>query len=929
VLIIMLVSAVTVSADPGISNEPPTRGPAGTPPEVPLDPNVTTPLQFFGYNLGTDYKLTPWTSHDVPSQGPRKGVYDYTYELQRTSPRVHTIEMGKSTLGRPMVYMVITSPENWAKINELKLINNKLADPRLISSDAEARALATAGKLVYWISGNIHSTERTSGEMLPRLAYDLAAFQDDWTKSTLDNTIIVIEPSSNPDGLDMVTDWWYRYLGTPYETSSPPCYNNYMCHDSNRDFFGLQLVESRNIADARDEWKAQQHLDIHQTRTMLYMSPSLDPPFEGINGLARAEWLAIGSNTLNKMVAGDWRGVYIYDYPDVFYPGYNESWSNTHNGLGSYWEVQGARSGMIPTTITSAGMALSWYNPYPVIPGFTWTLMQAVNLEEDAALHTIDYMQKNKMAMLYNFYLKGKRNMATATGTGPAGWVIPANSGDNADVTDMVNNLLANKIEVKRATAPFTVGGKSYAAGDFVVDLRQPYGLTAKMYLSTQAWPAAAGTPYDVTAWTYQYLRDVAAVPITSPMPSIAVAPVTAPVPYAGSLTGDASPWYLIQHESNNNLARALPKIWAKGGMVVSQANAAMEVNGQPYPAGTLFVQTSGSAEDHAWLKSLVERTGLKGLSLPAAVNSASTSFLKQPRVGLYQPYSGPTNEGWIRLRFDDTGFPYTSLHNSDIMSPTVPLQNAYDVIVLLSSSPNSIKNGSTSASTPPDIKGGIGQAGVDNLKAFAQAGGTLVLNGNSSTFPIQFGWDVGVTQGAASAAAAALADGWLPDKMKALAAELSNDTDGVPDRGLRDPDVGSVAPAAVYAPGSILSIKVDPTDPVAFGYNADEAIWAQNYPFFTVTDAAKAKTVAWYPTDKDALLSGYLTGGEGLRGKAAIVDASLGKGHVVMFGTDVVYRGQSTGDFMLLWNSLLMAGRVPTIPQYLPFIAWRGLLSD
>lgn len=918
-LILMLVSVMGVSAAPGVSNEPPTRGPDGTPPEVPLDPSVTTPLRFFGYNLGTDYKLTPWLSREVPGQGPRKGVYDYAYELQRTSPRVHTFEMGQSSEGRPMVYMVITSPENWAKIDQLKLINNKLSDPRLISSDAEARALATTGKLVYWISGNIHSTERTSAEMLPRLAYDLAAFQDDWTKSVLDNLIVVIEPSSNPDGYDMVVDWWYRYLGTPYEASSPPCYNHYACHDNNRDFFGLNFAETRNIVNARAEWKVQQYLDIHQTMTMLYMSPSLDPPFEGINALTRAEWLAINSNAMNKMIAEDWRGVFIYDYPDIFYPGYNESWANTHNGTGAYWEAQGARAGMQPTTITSAGKPLAWYNPYPVIPGFRWTLMQSVNLEQDAALHTIDYIQKNKSALLYNFYLKGKRNMATATDKGPVGYVIPMNGGDNADVTDMVNNLLANKIEVQRATAPFTIGDRTYQAGDYVVDFNQPYGYTARHYLGVQTWPAALGTPYDVTAWTFGYMRDVAVVPIASPMPSIAVAPVTAPISYAGSLAGDVAQWYFIRHESNNNLARVLPKIWAKGGLNVSQASVAVDVSGQSYPAGTLFVRTSGSVADHEWLKTLVESMGLTGGSLPAVVSSPDIFLLKQPRVGLYQPYSNPMNEGWIRFRFDDTGFPYTSIHNSDIMSPTVPLRNTFDAIVLLSSAPNSIKNGSTAATTPPDIRGGIGQAGVDNLKAFVEAGGTLVLNGNSSTFPIQFGWNVGVAQGAAAAGVAALAEGWLPDKLKEIAAERSNE-DGVLDRGLRDPD-GAAAPAAVYAPGSILSVKVDPAQPVAFGYGADEAIWAQNYPFFTITDPAKAKAVAWYPTDKDALLSGYLTGGEGLRGKAAIVDASLGNGHVVMFGTDVIYRGQPTGTYMFLWNSLFRAGRAAVTWGYLPFI--------
>ncbi len=133
--------------------------------------------------------------------------------------------------------------------------------------------------------------------MLPRLAYKLAAFGDDWTKALLDDVIVIIEPSTNPDGFDMVTDWYYTYLGTPYANSSPPCYNNYMCHDNNRDFFGLQQVETRNVTAARDEWKVPQYLDIHQAQTMLYQSPSLDPPNTAIDGLARAEWLAMARTT--------------------------------------------------------------------------------------------------------------------------------------------------------------------------------------------------------------------------------------------------------------------------------------------------------------------------------------------------------------------------------------------------------------------------------------------------------------------------------------------------------------------------------------------------------------------------------------------------------------------------------------------------------
>ena len=901
VLVVLLVSAIPISAA-GIP-QPPTVGPKGTPPNVQIKASVTTPPAFFGYNLGEDYKLTPWLSRDVPGQGARRGVVDYAYELQRTSNRVHIVEFGKSTLGRPMIYMVITAPDNWARIKQLKAINAKLADPRQIASDADAQSLAQQGKLVYWISGNIHSTERTSAEMFPRLAYKLAAFEDDWTKMLLDNVIVIIEPSSNPDGFEMVTDWYYKYLGTPYTNSSPPCYNNYMCHDNNRDFFGLQQVESRNIADARDEWKVQQYLDIHQAQTMLYQSPSLDPPNTAIDGLARAEWLAYGANNVTKMTALDWHGVFLWNYPDVFYPGYNESWSNMHNGLGTYWEVRGA-SLATPTRITSAGYPLAWYNPYPIVPPIDWHLMDAVNLEEDAVLENLDYSMWNKTPLLFNFYLKGKRNMAEAMAAAPYGYVIPATSGDNADVTDLVNNLLANKIEVQQATAAFNIGDQQFKAGDFIVRFDQPYGLSAKNYLGIQAWPSSAGTPYDVTAWTYQYLRDVAAVPVNVPWPNLPVVPLTQPVPYTGSLTGGASQWYVIEHQSNNNLIRALPQMWAKGTIKVAQTDAPAVADGMTYPAGTFFVTTSGSTDDHVWLKALVERMGLTARSLAAKVDAPA---LKQPRVGLYQPYSSPMNEGWLRLRLDDLKFPYKTLYNADIATPAAPLRDAFDVIILPSNSPNSIKNGSTSSSTPPEYRGGITQAGVDNLKAFVQAGGILALNGNSSTFPITFGWFGSVVQPAAAVASMAAAE-TLPDSLKAAADMMTNDTDNVPDRGLWSPEVAAAA-AAPYAPGSILAVKVDATTPVGYGYDLDEAIWAQNYPFFSVTDAS-ARAVATYPADRDALLSGYLTGGDGLRGQAAIVDATLGAGHVVMFGTDVTYRGQSTRDFMFLFNAILMGGR-------------------
>jgi hypothetical protein len=191
----------------------------GTQATAPADPRVTTPKAFLGYDIGEQYQLTPWQTHQMPDGTVRTGIVEYAYELQRTSNRVRVFQEGTSEMGRPMILTVITAPNNWAQIDKLKGIQSKLADPRQVASDDEARYLASQGKAVYWISAAIHSTERTSPEVLLRLGYHLASGQDDWTRQLLDNVIVVLENTINPDGLDQVTDAYTVGL-RPREISS-------------------------------------------------------------------------------------------------------------------------------------------------------------------------------------------------------------------------------------------------------------------------------------------------------------------------------------------------------------------------------------------------------------------------------------------------------------------------------------------------------------------------------------------------------------------------------------------------------------------------------------------------------------------------------------------------------------------------------------
>jgi len=898
-ILLLLTSMLLGAASTGAS---PNRLPA-----APVNAAVTTPRDFFGYDIGQDYKLTPWQTHELQGEGMRKGIVEYANELQRTSSRVRVFQYGTTEEGRPMMMTVITSPQNWAQIDDLKGILRKLADPRQVASDAEAKFLAQRGKAVYWISPAIHATERTSPEVGVRLSYRLASDEDAWTRKLLDNVIVVIEGTLNPDGLDMVTDWYYKYKDTSYAGSSPPYYNKYINHDNNRDFIGQGIVETQANTAARFDWNPTIYHDLHQAQNMLFMYPAMDPTNYAVNAITVAEWLGYGGHTLAGLIAKGYTGVFMWDYTDNWYPGYNDIFSAMHNTMGTLYELRGADLAT-PIKITATPRGRSWYNPAPYTPGFTWRLMDAVNLEEDAIRQKLGYLAQNKDELLYNFYLKGKLNYQKSASESPYAFMIPANGGDNVDVTDLINNLHVNQgIEVDRLAVATTIAGRQYQAGDYVVRAEQPYGLTAKSYLATPPYPGGQ-TPFDVVSWDYGLLRDVQVISVTTTLPAgLGLIPVTLKIPYAGSLTGVAASTYVIEHQSNNNLAVVLPQLWADPNMKVAQTDAAFTTGGRSFPAGTFVVTTTGSAADHAKLKALAESLGLTAY---AVTDSVTATALHQPKVGLYTPNNSTGStmpEGWVRLRLDRAGFPYTRLYKNDVISNTIA---GLDVVIIPDMTTSTLITGTTSLSLPPEYRGGIGTTGEANLKSFVQNGGQLVLMGRATRVPIDRNWGIGVSLGGASLASAARVSANADGAPAQVASAQVEDIEE-PDRGVARPDMASIAAGALYSPGSTVRILVDPTTKVGYGYDAEEASWLvdSSTPFFKPTSSA-VTVIATYPLTGPLLLNGYIENDNVIRGSAAMVEAPMGTGQVVLLAPNVVYRAQFTRDYMFFWNSVIAGGR-------------------
>ncbi len=677
--------------------------------KAPPDPKVTTPLAFFGYNIGDDYKLTPWQSRTLPGEGPRKGIVDYDQELQRTSNRVRVFPDGTSEMGRPMMLTVITSPENWARIEQYKAINKKLADPREIATDDEAKLLAQQGKAVYWLDAGIHATERTGAETLTQLSYELASGRDEWTLNLLKDVIVVIEGTINPDGLEIVTDWYYTYKDTPYVGSSPPYYNKYNSHDDNRDFIRLSLKESQYSAQARFEWNPIMYTDLHQQQDLLYLGMSSDPSNVAQNPISNAELGSMSFYVIAQMIAAGYKGVFTYDYADMWNPSYNHMYTMMHNANGSWWELMGANYAT-PRTITGGAHAgrRTWFNPQPYTVPLQWRLIDAVNIQKDAIRNSLIWTVRNKEDLLYNFYLKGKTNMSKAAGESPYAFVIPANGGDNVDLTDLINTLVVGQhIEIDRAASPFSVDGQRFSAGDFVIRMNQPYGLYAKLLLTPQDFPINALDPrnrtatYDNQAWTMGLMSDVKVAALTSPLPpGLNLTPLTRKLAYAGALSGDTSAYYVVEHQANNGWAVALPRLWQDQNLSVSQADAPFTAAGRSFRAGDFVVHTRGNQADHDKLKSLVQETGLSAYAVSGPVPSVP---LKAIKVGLLKPNTSTMPEGWTRLQLDRTGFPYISLSPGDISSGSLA---GYNVVIIPSISPAGLMNGSPGGNTPAEYPG-------------------------------------------------------------------------------------------------------------------------------------------------------------------------------------------------------------------------------
>ena len=833
--------------------------------------DVPTPESVLGFKVGEDRKLADWME-----------IVGYFKKLGAASPRVKVEEVGKTTEGLPFLVVTITSEANMARLEEIRGVNQRLADPRGLSED-EARGLIDKGLTIVALNHGIHSTEVGAPQTSMETAWRLATGQDAGTREILDKTVIVMLPSHNPDGTQKVVEWYRRSLGTPWEGGTIPfLYHKYTGHDNNRDWYMFTQAESQlTVKYLYDRWRPQIVHDLHQMgarAARIFAPPYVDPWEPNVDPALRAAVNGLGSHIAARLTTEGKRGVVI----DAMYDGFSpaRAYPHTHGGVRILTECASAKMAtpielkfdQLEAGIGYDARKVSWNFPLPW-PGGTWRLRDIVDYQLSATRALLEHAARNREYWLRTFYEVNRRS---AERKEPYAFVVPAGQRDPLAATRLLTVMRDGAVEVHRAKAAFDVAGRSFPAGSHVILMAQPFSGFAKSLLERQRYPdqrqwpgGPPQRPYDVTAHTLPLLMGVEVVTVDAPFTAELEKVDTVTVP-PGSIETGRGRFFALGHRNPEMVA--LGRL-LRAGVPVQWATAAFLDRGRNFRPGTLLVPENARAR----LEPMVRELGFTATPVSAV---GARLLVRKPRVGLYQSYVPSMDEGWTRFVFEkQVGVDYETLHDKDVRAGG--LRARFDAIVLPDQPRRAMVSGNAPETVPPEYVGGLGKEGVQALKSFVEEGGTLVALDTASEMPI--------------------AEFPLP-VTNVLAAFSRGER-----RGEEEADQGS---RDFYCPGALLEVEVElaTTSPIVHGVEPT-AVWFESGPAF---EAKAGVLLARYPLQGNPLMSGWLLGEQFLHGKGALVEVPLGSGRVVLFGFRPQYRAQSWATYVPLLNALYSSNVTP-----------------
>jgi hypothetical protein len=838
----------------------------------------TAPEDFLGHRVGADRKLADYNQ-----------IQAYFHKLDKESGKIKVLTIGQSTLNKPIIMAVITSEDNMAKLDTYRGISKKLRDARGLTPD-EARRLAREGKVIVFITCNLHADEIGSSQMAMEFAYNLVTGKTPFdADKILKGVIVLIAPTISPDGQQMVTDWYRKYVGTRYEGGRMPwLYQKYAGHDNNRDWFMLNLAETKVVTKVMyHDWIPQIHIDQHQigpTGARLWIPPFANPPNPNVHPLIWRGVALCGMNMAYDLQKNGFKGV---QYGQEFAGWWDGACDNTpwfHNTICLLSEAAEARVAspinIDPAEISKSYIEKSMQFPDPW-PGGWWRLRDIVEYELTLSLSLVKTAFLHKEEFLYDFYRMCKDSIEKRGEGQPYAFVIPKKQGDYPTTLKMLDVLMSAGVEISQVKEDFVISDKLYPAGSFVILMSQPYRPYVQALLEIQdhpdlkrQYPNGPFIPlaYDNAGWTLPLQMGVKCDQINNPfkvrLTKLDKVPYPSPAP-----PQETASYLVLDSRLNNSYSVVFSLIKAKAE--IYRSKDIVKGKGFEAAAGSFIVKNTPQVRTA--LPALLDKWHVRAFGLENIANVPKAP-LKRFRIGLYQSWRPNMDEGWTRYVFDDLSIPFTTLHNKDFKGTKkkkVNLRARFDVIVFADENANIIKTGRPSPSSRyaryysgsvPEYQGGIEKEGVEALKSFVEQGGILItLN---------------------------------------RACGLAFDDFRVPAGNALE----RVDRSKFSCPGSILRVKVDNKSPIGYGMPKEAAImFYRGMALSTRPPSAgwDRKVVARFPED-DILLSGWLFGKDVIARKAAVVDAKYKKGHIILIGFPCQHRAQSHGTYKFLLNALL-----------------------
>ncbi len=846
-------------------------------------PAIPPPASVLGFAPGDDYKLASYDD-----------AIGYLRKLDEASDLLTLVEAGRTSTGRPWYFALISSRDNLANVEKYRQIAQRLAHPGGLTDD-EAHRLAQEGRAFVHIDGGLHSTEVAGGQHTIQLAWDLVAHAGDpKIRSILDNVVLMLWPSINPDGQNIVADWYRGNVGTPFETSPlPELYQKYVGHDNNRDAYMLDMIESRVLARTWRHWEPQIIYVHHQSSpfpTRIWLPPFAEPVAPRVPALMSRTVNMIGMGIARSLEEhGQVGATHMGTGFDAWYPGYVDYLPMFQN-INAFWTETALYRYATPHEYTMDDLPASYralrsesLYASPWKPGW-WRLRDAVDYMRTASMSVLDYASRYREDLLYDRYQSGRDQIRRYEQGPPFAYVIPQRQRDPVAPVELLRRLAFNGIEISQLAAPVEIEGSTWPAGTWIIPMNQPFAELARQLFDVQAYPdlrefpdGPLDQPYDAAGWTLPLQMGVTIVEVRTPLtPAIraamrvlgsdgaAVDPLSpddaspfdsvpgagydtqpvahAVVPLDGEIVGSGPA--LVIPASQNNAFRAINAAWSAGAAVRMDSGD-----------GGRFVLTGLSAGAASQL--------VRSLALQASRGPRSGIEIRRPRLALYQPWDPSPDAGWTEWLLENYGFQFSRLRPGDLSS----LPQNYDVLILPDENVPALVEGFPPGRVPPPFEGGMGVEGTRAIDRFVREGGTLVCLNRSSAFAI----------------------GQLDLPVADSAAGLGR--------------------RRFYASGSLLRVVTDPAHPLMAGMPGESAVFFGDGPVFVPLDGFEGAVLAKYPADGPPLLSGYLLGEAYLQGRAAALDVRHGKGHVVLIGFRSQWRGQSFGTFRVLFNAAIHHG--------------------